>query len=53
MLEKLVTWWKQWRANEREHENERALDKQSREVESPGPGGWSPLGDLSKLSEDE
>ena len=56
MLASLVARWKQWRANEHEHEIERALDKQSAEAESPhdqGPGGWSPLGDLSKLSDDD
>ena len=53
MLAALIARWKKWRANEHESEIERALDKQSGQVESPGPGGWTPLGDLSKLSEDE
>jgi hypothetical protein len=52
MLAALIARWKKWRGNEHESEIERA-DKESGEVESPGPGGWTPLGDLSKLSEDE
>jgi hypothetical protein len=52
MLASLVARWKKWRANEDESESER-LENQSAQVESPGPGGWTPIGDVSKLSEDE
>jgi hypothetical protein len=52
MLAALTAWWKKRHANEHESEIER-LEKGSGQVEEPGPGGWSPLGDLSKLSEDE
>jgi hypothetical protein len=52
MLAAVIAKWKKWRADEHESEVERALDE-SGKVESPGPGGWSPLGDLSKLSKDE
>jgi len=52
MFSALVERWKKWRANEDQSELERTLDEQG-QGEAPGPGGWSPLGDLSKLSEDE
>ena len=52
MLDALVQRWKQWRASGQEPELERA-EKESGEVESPGPGGWTPIGDVSKLSEDD
>jgi hypothetical protein len=52
MFAGLIARWKKWRANDDESEKERALDD-SGKVDSPGPGGWSPLGDLSKLSDDE
>jgi hypothetical protein len=52
MFDALVARWKHWRSSEKESELDRA-EKESGEVESPGPGGWSPIGDLSKLSEDE
>jgi hypothetical protein len=52
MLAALTAWWKKRNAKEHESEIEH-LEEQSGEAESPGPGGWSPLGDLSKLSEDE
>jgi hypothetical protein len=52
MLAALKAWWKMRRANEHESEVER-LEDESGQAESPGPGGWSPMGDLSKLSEDE
>ena len=53
MLEALIARWKKWRANDHESKKEQALDDDSGKVDSPGPGGWSPLGDLSKLSDDE
>jgi hypothetical protein len=52
MFAALTSWWKKRRAKGHESKIERALDEQSR-AESPGPGGWTPLGDLSKLSEDK
>jgi hypothetical protein len=52
MLDALIARWKKWRANEHESEIEH-LEEQGDVVERPGPGGWSPMGDLSKLSEDE
>jgi hypothetical protein len=52
MFERLTSWWKKRREKEHESEVERALDEEG-QTQSPGPGGWSPLGDLSKLSEDE
>jgi len=52
MLASLVARWKKWRANEDESESER-LEDEAGQVDAPGPGGWSPLGDLSKLSDDE
>jgi len=51
MLAALARWWKRWRANKREHEIERADVGQNRTHD--GPGGWTPIGDLSKLSDDE
>jgi hypothetical protein len=44
--------WKKWRARHDESESER-LEDEAGQVDAPGPGGWSPLGDLSKLSDDE
>jgi hypothetical protein len=52
MFERLSAWWKNRRAKERESERERLVE-QGDQTESPGPGGWSPVGDLSKLSDDE
>jgi len=52
MFAALAAWWKKRHANEHEAEIER-LENENGQVESPGPGGWSPIGDLSKLSEDE
>ncbi len=52
MLAALVARWKKWRAKKHEHEAERALEQPSGEVDT-GPGGWTPIGDLSKLSDDE
>jgi hypothetical protein len=51
MFERFSAWWKNRRAEERESEEER-LEEQGGQVESPRPGGWSPIGDLSKLSEE-
>ena len=52
MLAALKAWWKKRHAGQHESEIERA-ERESGEVESPGPGGWTPLGDVSKLSDDE
>ena len=52
MLGALAAWWRKRRAEEHESEAER-LEDEAGEVGSPGPGGWSPLGDLSELSDDE
>ncbi len=61
MLSKLVARWKGWRAHDRADETRPSRNKEI-DAESPeelhakrnhGPGGWTPLGNLSKLSEDE
>jgi hypothetical protein len=49
---RLRAWWKKRRADKHESESER-LEEESGKAASPGPGGWSPLGDLSKLSDDK
>jgi hypothetical protein len=56
MLAKLAAWWQKRREYGHERDIEREIDERSREGKNPhdqGPGGWAPLGDLSKLSEDE
>ena len=52
MFSGLVERWKKWRAKHDESASER-LEEEGDQVEEPGPGGWSPLGDLSKLSDDQ
>ena len=52
MFASLTAWWKKRRVKKDESESER-LEKESSQVGEPGPGGWSPLGDLSKLSDDK
>jgi hypothetical protein len=61
MLSKLIARWKSRRANdgadgsERGHRHERGDEspEEQRASQNHGPGGWTPIGDLSKLSEDE